>query len=114
MSIANKSINMTGFIFGTGAADLLQVSVEKSYATQIEIVGGTGILDDIVYGAEEHKITATKVNGTGALPALGTNFTAGGVTGYVTKTSLVKSNEDVEKVQIEAIGFPEIPTTTTP
>jgi hypothetical protein len=115
MSIANKPINMAGFIFGTGNTDLLQVSVEKSYSTQIDIVSGTGELEDIVYGGEEHKITATKVSGDGSeAPAIGSAFTAGGANGFVTKVSTLKSNEDVEKFQVEAIGFPSIPNTVTP
>jgi hypothetical protein len=109
MSIANKPINMTGFVFGTGDENLLQVSVEKSFTTQIDIVSGSGVLEDIVYGGEEHKITATKVSGAGSTaPAMGAAFSAGGATGFVSKVSTLKSNEDVEKFQIEAIGFPAI------
>lgn len=106
---------MAGFIFGTGDQDLLQVSVEKSYSTQIDIVSGTGELEDIVYGGEEQKITATKVSGDGSsAPAIGSAFTAGGASGFVTKVSTLKSNEDVEKFQVEAIGFPGISNTVTP
>jgi hypothetical protein len=104
--------NTTGtYIFGTTNAAQAQVSVDSSYTTQIEIVDGTGELIDIIYGGEEHKITATEftgVSGSTSIGALGATYSAGGVSGYITKVNYSTSNEDVAKTNIEAIGSPNI------
>jgi hypothetical protein len=109
--------NSTGtYIFGTTDSAKAQVSVDSSYTTQIEIVDGQGELIDIVYGGQEDKITATEftgVTGSSSLSGLGGSYSAGGATGYITKVNFSQSNEDVAKTTIEAIGSPDVSTTTT-
>lgn len=111
MSIATNQIgtDKANYQFGTGDADLANLSVDRNYTTQIDIVDGTGLLKDIVYGSEEFKISATKFATSGSLPpALGDSLTGGGVTGYVTKSTTLSSNEDVTKYQVEALGAPSL------
>jgi len=99
---------MGNYKFGTGDENIAQLSVEKSYTVQIDVVDGTGLLKDIMYGGEENKISATKYETGGGVPDLGSAFSAGGVNGYVTKAASIRSNEDVSKIQIEAIGSPSV------
>lgn len=110
MSIGTQQSGPTGtYKFGTGDEHIAQLSVDKSYTTQIDIVDGNGVLKDIVYGGEEVKISATKFATDGAsAPELGTPFSAGGASGTVTKSTTLSSNEDVTKIQIEALGAPGI------
>ena len=110
MSIATKQIaNQDGesnYIFGTNDEKITQLSVERSYSINIDIVDGKGELKDILYGGEEVKISATKVLGAqDQAPILGADFSAGGAKGAIIKFAKLKSNEDVSKVQIEALGF---------
>jgi hypothetical protein len=110
MSIATKQNgNSTDYKFGTGTEKIAQLSVDRSYTTQIEIVDGLGALQDIVYGGEEIKISATEFATAGnSIPDLGDSYTAGGATGYVTKATTLTSNEDVTKFQVEALGAPSL------
>jgi hypothetical protein len=108
MSIATKPVNLgSDYKFGTGDVAITDLSVERSYSVSIDIVDGNGGLTDILYGGEEVTISCTKVGST--VPTLGESFSAGGATGYVTKFAKLQSNEDVNKVQIEAFGAPGIP-----
>ena len=85
--------------------NIVSGSVEKSYTVNIDIVDGNGELTDIAYGGEEHKISVTKYGD--AVDELGTTqISFGGTSGYVTKSTVLKSNEDVSKVQSEALGAP--------
>jgi hypothetical protein len=107
MSIATKPVGLgTTFKFGTGDATITDLSVQRSYSVNIDIVDGEGELTDILYGGEEVTISCTKTGSE--VPTLGDPFTAGGATGFVTKFAKLQSNEDVNKVSIEAFGAPGI------
>lgn len=98
----------TTYHFGTGDANIVSISVEKSFGTNIEAIDGTGQLTDILVGAEQHKFTMTQYAGTGATAALGGSVNAGGVSGTVQKLSTVNSNEDFSKLTIEGIYYPTL------
>lgn len=106
MSIASKKIGGADFKFGTGSTEIVSGSVDKSYTVNIDIVDGNGDLTDIAYGGEEDKISITKYGDS--IDSLGDPVTFAGTTGYVTKSTVLKSNEDVSKVQTEALGAPGI------
>jgi len=107
MAIASKfQGDSSKFKFGTGDVEIVSGSVEKSYTVNIDIVDGNGDLTDIAYGGEEHKISVTKYGDTA--DALGESISFGGTSGYVTKSNVIKSNEDVSKVQSEALGAPNL------
>jgi len=104
MAIASKKIGGPDFVFGTGNVDIVSGSVEKSYTVNLDIVDGTGQLTDIAYGGEEHKVSVTKYGSE--VDPLGESIEFAGTTGYVTKCTVLRSNEDVSKVQSEALGAP--------
>ena len=107
MAISSKfQGDASKFHFGTGNAAIVSGSVDKSYTVNIDIVDGTGELTDIAYGGEEHKISVTKYGDT--VDTLGESITFGGTSGYVTKSTVLKSNEDVSTVQSEALGAPNL------
>lgn len=107
MAIASKfQGDSSKFHFGTGHVAIVSGSVDKSYTVNIDIVDGNGELTDIAYGGEEHKISVTKYGESA--DTLGEPIAFGGTSGYVTKSTVLRSNEDVSKVQSEALGAPNL------
>ena len=103
-----QSGTATGYHFGTGDANIVSLSVEKSFGTNIEAVDGTGQMTDMLVGAEQHKFTVTQYAGVGTAASLGSTLTAGGVSGTVQKVSKITSNEDFSKQTAEGIYYPNL------
>lgn len=92
-----------GWTFGSGdtTGSVRSVSVQKKYGSEVEVVNGAGVIDDVIYSGAE--TTTSTVTASDTVDALG-----GGslTTGIVTRSSIQFSNEDVNLVSTETLSIP--------
>ena len=85
---------------GVGLSGVISKSTQRSYQSEVELVGADGELVDVCYSGAEESITETKYGDEFEHGEVGSGSYAEGI---ITKVSIQYSNEDASKMVTEKI-----------
>lgn len=86
------------YLQSTGSSDPISKTISKRYSSEVEVVNGSGDLEDVIYSGEE--TTETEVT-------IGNTFDTLGATGSTAtiRSRVELSNEDVARTTTEKLTF---------
>jgi hypothetical protein len=83
-----------------GLSGVISTTIQSSFQSEVEVVGGDGELVDKVYSGPEQTVTETKYGNTFGHTTIGAGTYENGIT---IKSSIQYSNEDATKIVEEKL-----------
>jgi hypothetical protein len=104
---AEWAFGLTGVTID-GITSVTSFTARKEYTITVEAKDQDGEIAAVLEGGEKYTIEAEGYADATNPPDLGGAITAGGLTGKITGSEVIGSNEDFQKVRITGTGYKAI------